>query len=397
MASGSFLLHGARGKVGNIVARKGPKGGTVLAERVTPKNPQTNKQMAQRIILATIAQAAKFMSPIVDHSFQGVAVGAACKERFRKLNMDKMRQLAAVDFEEVTMGIDSHAFMTTKNVQALIPNPYVISTGNLSPVKFTFDIDHPTGGTDYHFFLKFTDFSIYPQGEAEGVRSITLGDLLKNLFGIVTTGEQITFVMIQKSGMGVQYAYNGDTESPGFVIPFTSMRAVRLFVSPTVDLTQEIAVTDNQGAPLANIDTAIVSAIIGAFSDSARTDRGLLAWFEDRLTNSLSASVNAETGFVDIELDPTEKFDITNYNSDDDGLGYIYALGVIRSRLMTDGSWQYSNSSMKIARPIGEQERNFGLYWNAAIQAWFEGSQVTSDELYLRAGTEQNEIGESFT
>ena len=397
MASGSFLLHGARGKVGNIVARKGPKSGTVLAERVTPKNPQTNKQMAQRIILATIAQAAKFMSPIVDHSFQGVAVGAACKERFRKLNMDKMRQLAAVDFEEITKGMDSHAFMTTKNVQALIPNPYVISTGNLSPVKFTFDIDHPTGGTDYHFFLNFTDFSIYPQGEAEGVRSITLGDLLKNLFGIVTTGEQITFVMIQKSGEGVQYAYNGDAESPGFVIPFTSMRAVRLFVSPTVDLAQEIAVTDSQGAPLANIDAAIVSAIIGAFSDSVRTDRGLLAWFEDRLTNSLSASVNAETGYVDIELDPTEKFDITNYNSDDDGLGYIYALGVIRSRLMTDGSWQYSNSSMKIARPIGEQERNFGLYWNAAIQAWFEGSQVTSDELYLRAGTNQNEIGESFT
>lgn len=396
MAKAGFYLYGARGKVGNIVARKGPKGGTILAERVTPKNPKSNKQMGQRIILSTVAQAVKFLSPIVDHSFQGVAVGTACKERFRKLNMDRLRKLAAIDFEESPAAIDAGVFMSTKNIQALIPNNYIISTGNISASKLKAEL---SGVIDdgRHFNVVFPEFSIPVSGPADGVRSIKLGDILRGMFGITTAGEQITFVVIQKAGEGYQYAYKAEPDVPGWEIPYTSMKAVRLFVAPTVDLNQEFDITDDQGQPLENWEEAVYVNVVNAFGQSNRTDRQLLSFIEVWLTANTACDYDSANATVAVNY-AGEKFDFTNYNTDDDtGLGYVYALGIIRSRLMEDGTWQYSNSAMLLNKPTTVVDTNFGLDWNSAIQAWFETNEITSNELYLRGGEKDNELGESFS
>lgn len=393
MAKAGFYLYGAKGKVGNLVARKGPKGGTVLAERVAPKNPQTNKQMAQRIILATVGQAAKYMTEIIDHSFQSFGVGAASKEQFRKVNMKLLRQLAAVDFEEATKGVESNVFMTTKGVTGLIPNPYIISQGNLASSKLNVTFTG-TPGAEQQAIVNFPNFTIPATGPAAGIRTIRLGDILKGMFGTYAPGEQLTFVAIQKTGEGYKHCWNGEPDVAGTIIPYTSMKAVRLFIDPTVDLDETYEITDSAGEPLANIDEVIYENVIRAFGASARTERTFLNYLGNFLEN-IQVTYTAGTATVAVEFDSQLGF--TSYNEDADGLGYVYALGIIRSQLMTDGSWQYSNTRMVTAAPQGAEDYNFGLYWNAAIQAWFEGQQVTSDELYLKAGTSQNEIGESFT
>lgn len=393
MAKAGFTLYGARGKVGNLVARKGPKGGTVLAERVKPKNPQTNRQMAQRIILATVGQAAKYMTAIIDHSFQGVGVGAASKERFRKVNMDLLRQLAAIDFAEAPKPTDASVFMTTRNVTGLIPNTYIISQGNLASSKLDVTFTG-TPGAEQQANVNFSDFTIPATGPADGIRTVRLGDILKAMFGIYAAGEQLTFVAIQKTGEGYKYCFNGDPDATGWMIPYTSMKAVRLFIDPSVDLDETYEITNASGQPLENIDEVIADNVIRAFGASARTERTFLNFLERYLVD-INVTYTAGAATVAVAFDTPLNF--TTYNQDADGLGYVYALGIIRSQLMTDATWQYSNTRMVMARPQGDEDFNFGLDWNSAIQAWFSGQDVASNELYLKAGTNQNEIGESFT
>lgn len=392
MGKTDFYLYGLRGKVGNLVGRKARKGGTVLSARsFTVKNPQTNKQMAQRIILSTVAQATKFLTPIIDHSFQGVAIGADSKNRFKSLNMARLRSLAAVDFQDVPKPSDSTVFMTTRRVQALIPNAYIISTGSLSPSKLVID-PQDQGGTQTLMAVKFPDVNLNLHNTTEDGNYVTLGEVLKAYFGITTVSEQLTFVAIQRAGDGYQYAYAGQPDYPGFMIPYTSMRAVRLFIDPTVDLQQKIAIPENSVTALENIQ----DAIINAFAVSSRTDTDLLYAIKERF-DALDGELEVDDGVVEID-NSSNAFDFTSYNMDaNDGNGYVYALGLIRSRLKEDGTWDYSNTTMKLARPTSVEETNFGLYWNGAIQAWFETNEVASDELYLQGGTNQNEIGESFT
>lgn len=55
-----------------------------LAEEVS--NPRTSSQMFGRMIMTTIAQAAKALNPIIDHSFDGVAIGQPSISTFTKSN-----------------------------------------------------------------------------------------------------------------------------------------------------------------------------------------------------------------------------------------------------------------------------------------------------------------------
>lgn len=55
-----------------------------LAEEVS--NPRTSSQMFGRMIMTTIAQAAKALNPIIDHSFDGVAIGQPSISTFTKAN-----------------------------------------------------------------------------------------------------------------------------------------------------------------------------------------------------------------------------------------------------------------------------------------------------------------------
>lgn len=51
MAKTGFWLHGATGKLAGATMSKGANGETIMREVVTPKNPKTEGQSIQRIIM----------------------------------------------------------------------------------------------------------------------------------------------------------------------------------------------------------------------------------------------------------------------------------------------------------------------------------------------------------
>lgn len=84
------------GKLGNIVGYKGRDGKRLARIRQTEvKNPKTEAQVIQRMILATAAKAYARMKGIVDHSFQGVQYGGESQSYFLKRAMDDIRNWVA--------------------------------------------------------------------------------------------------------------------------------------------------------------------------------------------------------------------------------------------------------------------------------------------------------------
>lgn len=400
MGKTDFYLYGLRGKVGNLVGRKGRKGGTVLGKyQPAVKNPQTNRQMATRIILATVAQAAKYMAPIINHSFEGVAVGADSKDKFRQLNQSALRRYAAIDYEELPKAVDAHVFMTTKGISQLIPNRYVISKGSLPAPKCYVDQTPASGAhtTPYSLAIKFPEVTLTAKGTTQ--KYVTLGELLHGFFGIGAVGEQLTLVLIQRASTGYIYAYQQQPEIGGWQIPYTNMKAQRLFLSLDLDLSKPVEITDAGGTPVEDIAETVTDAIFDAFDASEKSDSKLVEAFRNFFYDALQATYTAGASTLALAWDATfPGYDIDTYNADNTGVGHVFAAGIIRSRLMDNGSWQYSNAQMLTARPdASEIKRNFGLEWGSAIQAWFEKEQIADDNEYLQAGGSQNEIGESFT
>lgn len=85
-----------KGKLGNIVGYKGRDGKRLARIRQTEvKNPKTNGQIIQRMILATASKAYGRMKTIVDHSWQGVSYGGVSQSYFLKKAMERIRKFVA--------------------------------------------------------------------------------------------------------------------------------------------------------------------------------------------------------------------------------------------------------------------------------------------------------------
>lgn len=392
MGKSGFYLYGVSGKVGNIVARKGENGKTVLvAYQPNVKNPQTNLQMAQRIILATVAQAIQQLNPIIDHSFEGFAVGSKCIREFRRLNMNLLRQYAAQDFNETPKPADATCFMTTKGIKALIPNKYQISSGSLSPTRL--NIVRRTNNDVRELEVVLPTLSVPVSFDDEG-QYVTLRDIMLKLFGISGNGEQLTFVAIQRSGDGYKFVFANNDRMPGWVIPYTSMRAARLVIGADVDLNKKYYIPEEPAAgDLDGIWSAITTDILLAFQMSPKTDNSLWA-FVKNFFDAMDITDTFVDGVFKVEFEHGLMVD--NWTRDvETGLGHCYALGIIRSKLADNGKWQYSNTFMKTCA-LAVDEYNYGLEWNSAIQAWFQTNEVAANELFLKEGTDQNERGEAY-
>lgn len=129
-----MLLGHARGKVGDLVFAR-VNGQQVTRARATEvKNPQTQAQMIQRIILNTVIQAYSRMSEICDHSFEGVPVGQKSMAKFMRENLSKIRQMVAAYVAENGTFEGCYAF-APKGLNIFTPNSYVIATGTLPQIS----------------------------------------------------------------------------------------------------------------------------------------------------------------------------------------------------------------------------------------------------------------------
>ena len=95
MAKVGNLQQGYVGKLDGQVYYKGADGKTVVRGLTIPKNPKTLQQRVQRVIAKTVSENYKAMKNIADHSFEGMSLGFQCMNRFRSLNMQRIRERAA--------------------------------------------------------------------------------------------------------------------------------------------------------------------------------------------------------------------------------------------------------------------------------------------------------------
>lgn len=123
MARHNMLLGQARGKVGDLVFSRAFGKQIVRAKAASVANPKTVGQNTQRAILASVAKAAAALTPIVDHSFAGVAYGAESVRHFRKINMAELRKLYLSGQQNV--------INLTPKGGSFLPNPFIISDGQL--------------------------------------------------------------------------------------------------------------------------------------------------------------------------------------------------------------------------------------------------------------------------
>lgn len=136
MAKGNLLLGMGRGKLGDVVLSRAYGQQISRARARVIKNPRTKGQQVQRIILATVTKAYSQLKPIVNHSWQGVAYGAASMNKFNQQNMDFLRsQLGAYGLDNNGESPDSWAWFITQANPLAVPNRWRISAGTLPSIN----------------------------------------------------------------------------------------------------------------------------------------------------------------------------------------------------------------------------------------------------------------------
>ena len=87
-------MYGSHGRVGNKTYYRA-NGKTVSRIVVTPKNPKTNAQTLQRVLVKAVGTNYAMLREICNHSFEGYSRGAQCSYRFRSVNLRYLRERAA--------------------------------------------------------------------------------------------------------------------------------------------------------------------------------------------------------------------------------------------------------------------------------------------------------------
>ena len=180
-----MLLGQARGKVGSLVFSRNNGKQVTRAKAETVRNPQTEKQVLQRIILNTISQAYSRMSAITDHSFEGKITPAENMAAFMKRNMNDLRSKisAAVAGGQSFDDIFNFAPIGSAN---FVYNPIVISMGALPKVP----VISVTSGT----------------GAKTGAVAANTYQGVIDAFNL-PRGDQLTFINICEDNLGNKYFY----------------------------------------------------------------------------------------------------------------------------------------------------------------------------------------------
>lgn len=125
--SRSFL----RGRIGSDVYSVGKDGKglrqqVVRSLAVQVSNPRTQSQMFGRMIMSTVMQAVSELSPIIDHSFDGLAKGQPSISEFIR------RNYALVKADAIEHNAGANLFGIKKyQEKGAAPGPYVVSDGDV--------------------------------------------------------------------------------------------------------------------------------------------------------------------------------------------------------------------------------------------------------------------------
>lgn len=136
MSTGNLFQGMARGSVGDVTFSRLNGKQVARVRNRNPRNPKTNPQLYGRAIMATVMRAYSAGREIFDHSFEGVAVGAASQNRFLSLNNRVLREYLAADINNNQTTAKSINTFVGPKVQSPVPGRYVISEGSLDAGLF---------------------------------------------------------------------------------------------------------------------------------------------------------------------------------------------------------------------------------------------------------------------
>ena len=199
-----------KGKLGNIVGYKG-RGGKRLARirQTEVKNPKTDGQIIQRMILATASKAYGRMKSICDHSWQGVAYGGMSQSYFLKKAIERIRKFVADSMAAFPSSIlDPLQWVGLARPDRLAEAGYglQISEGTIPSVSANYETEGE--GEDEEKVLHSFGASLGVAGATLGVApagGYTILQVLKALGAKV--GDQLTIVGIMKNGEFVKSRY----------------------------------------------------------------------------------------------------------------------------------------------------------------------------------------------
>lgn len=354
MAKAPFWLRGGKGKLAGSVLFKGEKG-TIVRENVTPHNPQSGGQMRQRVVWATVTQAAKRMLPIIGLSFEGIGSEKLNRRKFVQLNATILSNMARNIIASGT-NTDGLAFSGKGNNQ-LIPNPYIIARGSLqlprqeyAPVKSGSDI----GDIVFSASVPFGTYSPL--------------QLWQLIYGF-KPGSQFTIPYI---------SYNTEkwasqiTDSVGAAIDgirYSNFYAPRLVLKESASGSITVSAETTAETLIAFLLTAV---------EEEKSDQQLVDTF-------LTLDVASSTGAIRVDVNILLS-DITEVGSYKAG-----CVGTIYSEKDPDGAWKYTNSRMvSLLTDNFDGEMYFGLDLKNAMDTFRKTN--TTDKNYLQTGGEGGNI-----
>lgn len=135
MAKGNLLLGYSRGKIGDVVLTRFNGQQVARARNRNPKNPKSMGQLVQRMVLATVGQAASTFKSIVDHSFENKSNGLLSLGEFRRVNMAWLRSQALADINADGSGTGNYMI---KGAAVTPVNRYIMSRGSVLYPEYTY-------------------------------------------------------------------------------------------------------------------------------------------------------------------------------------------------------------------------------------------------------------------
>lgn len=402
MGKAGFIMQGARGRLGDTIYYKGEKG-TLQRVRVAPRNAKTAKQMAQRIIFATVNQAAAWMKSLVNHSFENVPEGEKSVREFTRLNLSLLRNYAADDFANTPDAVDAKVFTTTKGISTLIPNRYVVSKGTLQlNSKISLAWKKRAEGVNEYDELTLTrkKYEIGGKitavdGEGDNARvseaEIKALDVLK-LLGIESINDQLSMVFVGVNKDNILFQYGDDAAVPGFVIKQGLYNVVRAVPSSLINenTTITVEVDDEEDPALCSI--SISRPEIEKLFDPTKSDMDFVSWLCNSLfgaNTTLSYDAPATVG-SQITVEYEEEHTTDNY-WDDANLSPLAdnfstrMAGLIRSSFnATSNKWLRSTCVLDGQGPV--DHNNYGLIWAITNDAWNRSVEIAANNLFLDQG-----------
>ena len=184
-------MYGAQGRIGNKTYYE-VNGETMAREIVTPKNPKTDAQTVQRLLIKAVGTSYSELSEICDHSFEGYSNGAKSADHFRSVNLNYLRERAAA-LQNSGQSLNQFYQFEPLCSKKWVPFAAIISEGHLPEISVSID--------------------------AEGGHKACVNSPDRTYGGFVNAwglqrGDQVTFVTVQKREGAYEVNYARITLNP---------------------------------------------------------------------------------------------------------------------------------------------------------------------------------------